>query len=88
MGNAISTITNFDPETWADTNTSTTPVKGITVGASKVLELLSPYIKIISSQFQVIKNIILENKILIESLVIIFPSIPVIYLVMYFTDTL
>lgn len=82
----------YNPATWCDDadeeEITEHPIKIIACLISSILELITPFFKYIKTQIEIITELILNNKFIIEILIIIGPVVPLIYLFMYFFDTL
>lgn len=88
MGSAISKITEFDVNTYTETEVSSTPIKAIVSALTELMQLLVPYASVITDSAEVLKDIILNNKVILEAVIVLVPTIPFVYLVMYLLDTL
>ena len=89
MGAGISKIKDFNPVTWGDTsNGDDTPIKAIIGLILDLFKLVDPIISLSENGAEVITNTILSNKFIIEFIIVLLPSIPILYLLNYFMDTL
>jgi len=89
MGAGISKIKDFNPATWGDTNNGDdTAIKAIIGLILDLFKLVDPIISLSENGAEVITNTILSNKFIIEFIIVLLPSIPILYLLNYFMDTL
>jgi len=87
-----STSIEYNPETWCDDakdeDITKHPIKILACLAAEIIELMTPFFKYIKIQIEIVTELILNNKFIIELLIIVGPIMPLIYLFMYFFDTL
>lgn len=82
----------FDPATYCegieDTDVNKQPVRVLSCFVVEVLELVTPLVKVAKLNVEIFKEVVLSNKMLIETSILAIPVIPLVYLVSYFGDTL
>lgn len=89
MGASISKIKNFNPNDWGNSAVDDdTPIKAIISLLLDILKLAEPLVSLSENSVDLITNVILSNKFVIELLIVILPTIPILYLLNYFIDTL
>lgn len=89
MGAAISKIKNFNPNDWgSSTADDDTPIKAIISLLLDILKLAEPLVSLSENSVDLITNVILSNKFVIELLIVILPTIPILYLLNYFVETI